>query len=298
VALAVALLAATAWTPRPTPLSYSRRTIQNGRSIAGITFGVDTASTPRAARGVFDTFTGVLVFAAERGRLDIVATSAHDAIRVVRGTAVGAPLAGPGDYYLFDSTGFILVRPATRTYSVFSLTHSSYNYRDARDGWPPLFEFSSDNSDVLLTGDPAAGAFAQHGSANVYWHADLDGAVPIARGWLAIGDAPASEVGVARWFGASQALAHSPALNALMGSSIRVTAVMPLGPRGDTSAARTNFGNTHYLSSLKIADVDLSRLTLPDGFSETPWPGFERVGNRPAVSGDRGARWRTLAPPR
>src|SRR3954454_6457176 len=62
------------------------------------------------------TFTGfdaIVTFAAGRGRLDMVANPASPAL-VAQGVSVAPPLATPGEYYLFDSTGFILVRPSQR----------------------------------------------------------------------------------------------------------------------------------------------------------------------------------------
>ena len=51
--------------------------------------------------------------------------------------------------------------------------------------------------------------------------------------------------------------------------------------------------NTVKISGIKNADVDVSRLVLPDGISETGMPGMESLypGGAP-LSKDGGAKWR------
>ena len=49
-----------------------------------------------------------------RGRLDVIARQVRQPISV-QGVMITAPPAEPRDYYLLDTTGFVLVRPAMRT---------------------------------------------------------------------------------------------------------------------------------------------------------------------------------------
>jgi hypothetical protein len=58
---------------------------------------------------------------------------------MVAGVRVATPLGGQEDYYLFDSTGFVLVRPQAKTFSTFALTDASFNFENRRDGWPEWF---------------------------------------------------------------------------------------------------------------------------------------------------------------
>ena len=64
---------------------------------------------------------------------------------VAAGVSVRPPLATPGEYYLFDSTGFILVRPKQRTFSSFLIADHEFNYENRRNGWPE-FAFVPDGS--------------------------------------------------------------------------------------------------------------------------------------------------------
>jgi hypothetical protein len=273
-------------------------------AVPGIAFTIDTVvlaySTIDESRrdeatdeyDAFATFIGNVAYAAGRGRLDIVAKRKRPAV-LVDGIAMAAPLAVTNEYYLFDSTGFILVHPATRTFSSFTISEDSYNHQGHRDGWPDFFQFFPPHLDTLRAGT----AIAQHGPIDVYWHADA-GAIAIARGRFKVDDAPMSEVNVARWFAASRALAHvADSAHALPNGRVTVTAAIPRKPRG-AGPAVISFALKHVMSNLRIADVDVSRLILPGGFTEVPWPGYESVSSPPGLSADKGARWRTSSPGR
>jgi len=295
VGLAVIVTAVAGWTPQPTPF-FSARIGAERATIPGIAFAIDTSSAAREARSVFDTFGGRLVFAARRGRLDIVSRPEDAPVRMINGNWVAAPLANAGDYYLFDSTGFILVRPATKTFSSFAMRDVSYNYRDERDGWPAMFDFYQVTSRGLVSGAAAADKLAQHGEIHVYWQLN-DGGLPagqsLARGRLVLADAPASEASVAQWFAAALALAGIAPSQ--LNNDVRITSIIPLSPPRDTRAP-TNFGERHSVSSLRSIDVDASNLVLPADFVETAWPGFEHIPSAPALSRDGGAKWRTFSP--
>jgi hypothetical protein len=278
-------------------MSATTATHRRQQSAPGITYVIDTADAG-PARGVLKTFAGVVVFAAGRGRLDIIERRASPVI-LVDGVPIADPLGGPGDYYLFDSTAFILVRPAARTFSSFSLTDAAYNYTNDREGWPKWFEFHPIRPDTVAPSRPAAGRMTQHGPIHMYWHLDLDQGAPSfqirAAGRLTVDDAPAGEVSVVRWFGPSQALANMRVVSSglLGGSAFGVTSVAPLRAPGENRAA-TNLITQHSILRLEPVVVDLSRLVLPDGFTETPWPGFEAAPNLPAPSPDNGAKWRSM----
>src|SRR5947209_3536918 len=82
-------------------------------TLQGITFAVDTTPelTPQGPGPVRPL--GIRVsWAGNRGRIDVLTRPVRPAIKVGELT-VGPSLAMPGDYYLFDSSGFVLVRPAT-----------------------------------------------------------------------------------------------------------------------------------------------------------------------------------------
>ena len=95
-------------------------------TLPGIQFEIDTVESPPKWRGALTRIAGTVEVAAGRGRLSVTAIRSGPAVRV-NGVVIGAPLAKPGDYYLFDSTQVLLVRPAPRTFMRFVLTRADYN---------------------------------------------------------------------------------------------------------------------------------------------------------------------------
>jgi hypothetical protein len=268
--------------------------------LTAVRFSIGTTELPAPARGALGMFDGVVEFAAGRGRLDVIARKDGPAI-AVRGVTITSPLAGSGDYYLFDSTGFVLVRPTTRTFSTFVLSESSYRLGDVPEPREGFMEFSRLIADTLTAGDSAR--LTQHGPFTLRWHLDrrqADGPVLVlVRGWIELPDAPAGEASVVRWFGAAAALAGMPdSLGALPPDSLQVTAaiVLPTSGGGAPGASRApvTLIVLHPMSRLTSVRIDRARLVLPAGFTETPWPGFERE-SRPAVAAREAAdRWRTV----
>ena len=262
--------------------------------LQGVQFAVDTVETPAPARGAFRMFSGVVQFAAGRGRLDVTAPRAGPAL-AVHGVTITAPLAGPGDYYLFDSTGFVLVRPATRTFSSFALSRASWRHGDVREPDAGFVKFGPLRADTIAPGDSAR--LMQHGPVIVGWHLDrkegADPATILARGRLDLADAPAGEAAVARWFGAARALATMPGgVASLAQASLQVTAAIILGSQRNAREPESLIV-LHALSGLISAQIDARRLVLPAGYAEAPWPGFERAAGRAVASSDP-ARWRKL----
>lgn len=98
-----------------------------GCAEPGFGFTVDTPGETGPNAGVLAPIRGAVTFAAGRGRLDVVAVRRAPSL-AVRGVRVAASLAAPGDYYLFDGAGAVLVRPASRTYARLALADASYNY--------------------------------------------------------------------------------------------------------------------------------------------------------------------------
>jgi hypothetical protein len=161
----------------------------------------DRLPSDSAAMQVFARFTAIVTVAAGRGRLDVIATQPGPVMSVA-GITIADPLAERGDYYLFDSSGAILVRPTTRTFSSFAFTDHAYNYVENREGWPEWFEMSAIRPQALS--GPVPAEKLQHGTISLFWHLDREQRTPsvrvLARGRLRIRDAPIGEIGVARWF--------------------------------------------------------------------------------------------------
>jgi hypothetical protein len=269
-------------------------------TLAGVRFNIGTAELPAPARGALGVFDGVVEFAAKRGRLDVIAHRGRPPI-AVGGVTIVTPLAGPGDYYLFDSTGFVLVRPTSRTFSTFVLSESSHRLGDVHEAREGMMEFSRLRADTLGAGDSAR--MVQHGPFTLRWHLDRrqsqGPARVLARGWIELPDAPAGEASVVRWFGAVATLAGMPdSLGALPPDSLQVTAAVVLPAAGGTapgaSSAPVTLVVVHPLSRLTTVSIDPTRLALPAGFTETPWPGFERAAPPAVATRDAADRWRTV----
>jgi len=256
-----------------------------GAGLRGITFVVDTTLelTPQGSGPV--TPLGLQVtYAGTRGRVDVVARPRRPVVKI-GDVVAGHSLAMTGDYYLFDSTGFVLVRPGAKQFSVFHITDAAFNYEGRRDGWPSFFRFAPTKTDTL-----ADSSFATaHGEHHMYWHLDvakdtvcgLGGCSieELARGRTTLTDAPAAELVVARWFGPAQALAQLPGgIARLFDKPLRVTTVSPVT-------------GVHRLRDLRSITVAATLLALPSDYAQAPWPGFPAAESYPA---DGGAKWRAI----
>lgn len=267
--------------------------------VTGVRFSVGTVDLPSPAQGVLGAITGVVEFAGGRGRLDVIARDDRPPI-AVQGVMLLPPLAGPGDYYLFDSAGFVLVRPSSRTFSAFRLSESSYRIGDVIQARERFMEFRPLHIDTLTASDSAR--LTQHGPCTLRWHLDRRHATGpaqvLARGWIELPDAPAGEASAVRWFGAAAVLAamHS-AVDTLPRDSLQVTALVVL----PTSRAATQGEHgsyvalvvQHLMSGVTSARIDPMRLVLPAGYTERPWAGTTKVRASVTRSGMSADRWRT-----
>lgn len=240
-------------------------------AAAGFRFTVDTLGETGPNAGVLAAVRGEVTYAAGRGRLDVVAVRRAPTL-AVRGVRIAAPLAAPGDYYLFDTAGAVLVRPSTRTYSRLAVADGSYNYEERRDGWPAGIQIEPTRPETLGRSSNEGARLTTHGPVPIYWHLDLKAGPPsppiriLARGLLRLEDAP-----------------------------LRVTAVVALQPPGDTAAV-VNLVTQVPLTDLAPVAVEPSRLVLPPSFTEVPL-GERASGLRTAIPATNdAARWRVLAP--
>ena len=273
-------------------------------TIPGITFAIDSgreAPPPPAIVKQFGMppelitqFAGMVSFARGRGRLDVVAVARRTPSVRTQGIVLTAPLAAAGDYYLFDSTGFVLVHPAKQTFCVFAIADDRFNYEGRRDGWPAMFHFKRTTVDTLAEGTPPA-VLRQHGAYPIYWHADIAERA-LARGRLAVVDARPGDLTMLRWFAPTRALAALMMKgDVLNGATATVTALGLWGDPVDTIPP-TSIVEKRPFTSLQRTEVPAERLVLPAGYTEAPWPGFERVQQVFPTSADQGAHWRR--PPR
>jgi hypothetical protein len=254
--------------------------------LHGITFVVDTTPevTPQGPGPVRPLGLQV-TWAGTRGRIDILTRSARPVIRV-GGVTVGPSPAVAGDYYLFDSTGFILVRPGAKQYSILQISDAAFNFEGRRDGWPAFFPFAPARVDTVSADSVTTIDHAEH---RIYWHVDVAkdtvctvggcSVEELARGRTTIADAPVAELIVARWFGPAQALAEIPGgVLRLSDKTIRVTTVSPVT-------------GIHRIRDFRSTSVSRTSLTVPSDFVEVPWPSLPASSASRSV--DRGAKWRS-----
>jgi hypothetical protein len=249
------------------------------RQVAkGIVFLIDTSvitrniadpSRPDAAAptyGAFQSYTGRMSYARGRGRLDVL-TVRPGPLLLADSAAVTTPLAAPGDYYLFDSTTFVLVHTSTRTFSRSPIAHEHFGDYDDREGWPQFFEFKRTRFDTLSSTIDSSGQ--QRGLLNVYWHTD-SGSTGFARGRVAILDVPLGELNVARWLGATRWLARMIDSGRAAPGRLTVTVAVPYrAPNAD--GVPLSFILTQRFTDVEIKEVDLTSFAVPSGYAEVPW---------------------------
>jgi hypothetical protein len=269
-------------------------------TIPGITFTIDsgpTAPPPPAVVKKFglppelvSQFAGTVIFADGRGRLDVDAVAHRTPPIRTEGIVMAAPLGVAGDYYLFDSTGFVLVRPATRSFSVFTIADDNFNYEDRRDGWPAWFTMKRTTVDTLDDRTPQ-GVRRQHGSYPVYWHADL-GTRALARGRFTVVDAPPGELAVVRWFAPTRALAALLLRGDTLSAATPTLTALGLWAEAVDTVPPTAIIEVRRFIGLRRATASEEQLVVPAGYTEAPWPGYERVQQVFPTSADQGAHWK------
>jgi len=283
-------------------LAASRPHTPAAATLPGIAFTIDSGPPPPPPAAVVQRFglspelitqvAGRVEFAGGRGRLDVVAIARRTPIIRTEGIVLGPPLAQPGDYYLFDSTGFLLVRPATRTFSAFPIADDRFNYEGGRDGWPAWFPLKRTAIDTLTAG-AAPAVLRQHGAYPVYWHADIRGR-ELARGRFTIVDARPGELAVVRWFAATRAIAALMLKGDTLAASSPTNTALGLWAEPDDTVPPTAIVEMRPFVGLHRAEVVVDRLVLPAGYTESPWPGYEKVQQVFPTSADSGAHWRRV----
>lgn len=262
--------------------------------LAGIRFSVAGPDSPSPAQDILGAIAGVVEFAHGRGRLDVDSAAGRD-VNIGR-SVITRPLASTGDYYLFDSTGFVLVRQKQKTFSVFSIGRSWVHLGSARDSSEGFMEFVGFRADTLPTADPAM--LRQHGPFTVRWHLDRrrSGSPPIdvlSRGWIEVADAPAGEASGVRWFGAGAALAAlSAGTDSLRDANLQITATVVL--KAQEQRGPLNLIVIHPINAFARMEIDAARLVLPQGFAESPWPGLRPEPGMVPTSDDVLAHWRRV----
>jgi len=272
-----------------------------GRLIRSASPGIEYRIPANAKATLFaHTLTGfdaVVEFAAGRGRLDIVANPASPEL-VAEGVSVAPPLAKAGEYYLFDSTGFILVRPSQKTFSSFLIAEHEFNFENRRNGWPNEFVFIPSGTLKIdtLGARPLDGRIIRHEPTRVYWILKMGQTLPMfplsANGRLSIADAPPGEGGIARWIGPTEALADMAHRGAIVDErNVELLSYVPLYPPKRSSI---DLSQRQNIQCLRNADIDLAKLVLPSDYNEASWPGFQNETGLPRLTERAMAKWRAM----
>ena len=161
-----------------------------------------------------------------------------------------------------------------------------------REAWDGFFEFGQVRRTPIAATD--IGRSMQHGAFTIRWHLDrANGVQPmdiLARGRTIVADAPRGEASIVRWMGVAIALATLRDSISPLDADLQLTAVAVLPPESSTSGP-TNLILLHPMSGVSTADIDVARLVLPAGYTETAWPGFEHAPNLTSLSADSGRHW-------
>ena len=268
--------------------------------LPGIAFSIDSGREAPPPPDVVKRFgvppelitqlLGTVVFARGRGRLDVTAVAGRTPPVRIEGIVLAPPLAKAGDYYLFDSTGFVLVRPATRTFSTFQLADDRFNFAGRREGWPAWFPLKRTSIDTLRA-DTATALLRSHSAYPVYWHADIKGR-ELARGRFVVVDGRPGELAVVRWFAATRAVAEMMAKGDTLARQTPTVTALGLWAEPVDTLPPTAVIEVRPFVGLRRANVSAERLVLPTRYAEAPWPAFENVQQVFPTSADGGEYWR------
>jgi hypothetical protein len=262
--------------------------------------------------GINDQYTTVSVSAAGRTRTDVVEGSME-------------PVYSKGSYTLSDSTGMIVVQPATKTFfslstdmansaqSMMRSTGMSMKLADVTvkldtlgdggtiDGratqhyrltasYSVTIDMSGMGIDVSALGGMAMPAIKNE-AVTEYWIDRVASVPAIALGPFGM-DEGSKSAGVGAMTMTKELTEKMAAASAALPAGLRVRTTTRLKMSGLPDGSTSSSGNTTELSGIKAVDVDLSQLVLPAGYTEKLMPGMESLPDPPPLSKDGGAKWR------
>lgn len=244
-------------------------------------------------------WTARVFFAAGRGRVDFVA---------------GNALLKAGDFVLFDSTDAVVVRQASKTYSAIP---ANFFERLMQPGMSVTVKNIKSSLDTLGPASVIAGQPTKHYRLQQRFVMAID----MGDDADADEDLPGmhTESTTEYWLGHIAGLptdATSPRIDVpaiapghvLGDRDVRQKAAMTLLPKASialriVATSKTTFPpvtsvlntiDTTEISDIKRADIDLSQLVIPDGFTEAHAPGLPEAQPPGGQTADVGAKWRTI----
>jgi hypothetical protein len=279
---------------------------QNGTRarLTGVAYTIHVASTPHGASGAASmmassaqNYIGHAVFAASRGRMDIVEGGVESVL-------------GKGDYVLFDSTDLVIVHPANKSF--VALPHDVAGQTIERLQSIGVRMGIADDKvtmDSLGASDTVAGVPTTHFRMTTAFTISVDAGFVQQR--------LATESTTDYWVALLPGLPRNPLLsaNGLSGPSAMTGMFKSISAKVDSAAKRmgsavalktsttsrlidaqgssTTVEQTSNVSNIERVDVDDATLVLP--------PDYKAVGFAGAAEGiteDPGAKWRLPPRPR
>jgi hypothetical protein len=268
--------------------------------VAGVAYTIHVASTPHAGSGgaaamvgASQNYVGNAVFAANRGRMDVVDGAVE-------------PLFTKGDYILFDSTDLVIVHPSNKTFVPLPHDVAAKTLERLESiGVKTTIADEKVALDSLGFGDTVAGIPTTHFRMTTAFTMSVDAGVVQQR--------LATESITDYWVAAVPGLPRNPLLraNGLSGASAMTGMFKSISAKVDSAAKRlgsavalkthtvsrlidgqgmnTMTEQTSNVSNIEPREVDETLLMLPSDYTPQPLPGVEQT-----ISEDVGAKWRIL----
>jgi hypothetical protein len=270
--------------------------------LPGVAYTIQVVSTPHGGSGVgamagsAQNYTGRAIFAANRGRMDIVEGSVES-------------LFAKGDYVLFDSTDLVMVHPASKTFVPLPHDLASQTMERLESfGVKMTLADEKVTFDSVAAGDTVTGIPTTHYRMTTAFAMTIDAGVMQQR--------LATESVTDYWVASVPGLPRNPLLraNGLTGGSGLTGMFKSISRKVDSVAKRmgsaialktttasrmtdgqggnTAMEQTSEVSNIERRDVDEALLVLPSDYKPKALTGEE------ILSDDSGSKWRVLPRPR
>jgi hypothetical protein len=243
-----------------------------------LTFTVDTTTYGNVVESSLSSLWLKVSYDGQRGRIDVVERVRRPSVRL-GWLLLSPPELGPGDYFLFDSSRFVHVRPHRRAFTVYPLRDVAYNFEDRRDRWPFFRRHPGEAAVARRTA--TEGRRVDVGS---YWHSEWVrdtscwGAAfgqclvrGLARGRGEASDVPPGLISLIRWIGPTMSLGAIAGRDTLLGRPIRATMINQWTAFGGDSVVTIT--TARFATGVRLETVHDTVFQLPRGFRQLRPPG-------------------------
>jgi hypothetical protein len=268
--------------------------------LPGVGYTIHVASTPHGTSGgasamvsAAQNYVGRAVFAADRGRMDILDGGVESVL-------------AKGDYILFDTTDLVIVHPASKTFvplphdvaaqtierlqsigvtmsiSDVKVTMDSLDAADTVSGFPTTHYRMTTAFTISIDAGIVEQRLATE-SVTDYWVALVPG---LPRNPLLRANGLAGPSAMSGMFKSISAKVDSAAKRMGAAVALRTSTVNKLI---DRQGASTTVEQTSIVSNIEHTDVDDALLVLPPDYK-----GVTLAGGNETISDDAGAKWRVL----